>query len=77
MENSRITFDPARMRGQACIRNLRIPVATVVRCVASRMTMPEILAAYPELEEADIDAALQYAATLTEDRVIPLVQTPS
>jgi len=77
MHWQRITFNPAQMGGQACIRGLRIPVATVVRCVASGMTHAEILLAYPDLEEADITEALNYAATLTEDRVIPLRPTGS
>jgi len=72
MELKRITFDEGQMGGQACIRGLRLPVATVVRCVASGMTHEEILEAYPDLEEQDIVEALQYAASLTEDRVIPL-----
>jgi uncharacterized protein (DUF433 family) len=71
----RITFDVNQLRGQACLRGLRIPVATIVRCVASGMTHGEILDAYPDLEEEDIAAALQYAATLTEDRVIPFSKT--
>ena len=62
MKWTRITFDPKQMGGQACIRGLRIPVATVVRCVASGMTSPEILDAHPDLEQADIDEALRYAA---------------
>lgn len=70
----RITFEADKLGGQACIRGLRIPVATVVRCVASSMSVPEICEAYPDLEPEDIAAALQYAATLTEDRVIPITK---
>lgn len=77
MPYQRITFDPNKMGGQACIRGLRIPVATVVRCVASGMTTKEIIEAYPDLESEDITEALQYAASLAEDRVIPLTQTGS
>ena len=77
MELKRITFDERQMGGQACIRGLRLPVATVVRCVAGGMTHQEILEAYPDLEEEDIVEALQYAASLTEDRVIPLSPTGS
>ena len=47
-------------------------MATVVRCVASGMSSQEILEAYPDLEQEDIAEALQYAASLTEDRIIPL-----
>jgi len=77
MTFDRITFDAAKMGGQACIRELRIPVATVVRCVASGMSSQEILEAYPDLEPENIAEALQYAASLTEDRIIPLAQTGS
>ena len=77
METNRITFDPDQMGGQACIRGLRIPVATVVRCVASGMSTKEILEAYPELVAEDVAEALRYAASLAEDRVIPLKQTGS
>jgi uncharacterized protein (DUF433 family) len=56
-----ITFDPKQMGGHACIRHLRIPVATVVRCVASGMSTAEIIEAYPDLSEDDIGAALTFA----------------
>ena len=68
----RITFDPNQMNGQACIRGLRIPVATVVRCLASGMSADEILSDYPDLEREDIAEALRYAAFLAEDRVLPV-----
>lgn len=59
----RITIDPAVMGSRACVRRLRMPVATVLRCIASGMTRAEILAAYPNLEDADITASLEYAVT--------------
>lgn len=48
--------------GVACIRGLRIPVATVVGMIADGMTEPEILVAYPDLEAEDVREALRYAA---------------
>ncbi len=77
MDLKRITFDPKQMGGQACIRGLRTPVATVVRCVASGMSTAEIQEAYPDLEAQDIAEALSYAAAVTEDRVIPFKPTGS
>lgn len=77
METNRITFNPQQMGGQACIRGLRIPVAMIVRCVASGMSTKEILEAYPDLEAEDVTEALRYAASLAEDRVIPLTQIGS
>lgn len=77
MATTRITFDPARMGGQACIRGTRIPVSVVVRCFASGMSREEILGAYPDLEAEDLVAALEYAALLAEDRVVPMRPTGS
>lgn len=61
------------MGGVPCIRGLRIPVATVVGMVADGMTRPEILRAYPDLEEDDIREALQFAAESVRERGLPLV----
>lgn len=59
---NRITIDPAKRSGKACIRNLRITVADVLSYLASGMTEAEILADFPELEPDDIRAALAFAA---------------
>ncbi|HXQ28565.1 MAG TPA: DUF433 domain-containing protein [Gemmatimonadales bacterium] len=69
----RITVDPAVMDGMACVRGLRIPVATVVAMVADGMTANEILGAYPDLESDDIREALQYATEAVPERSVPLV----
>ena len=73
MAFSRITADPKQMGGVPCIRGLRIPVATVVAMVADRMTEQEILAAYPDLEAADIAEALRFAADAVRERALPLL----
>jgi uncharacterized protein (DUF433 family) len=62
MKFTRITVDPKRMNGLPCIRNLRVPVATVVAMVADGMSEGDILAAYPDLASEDIREALRYAA---------------
>jgi len=62
MKFKRITVRPDQMGGQPCIRGFRIPVATVVSMVADGMTNKEILEAYPDLELADIQEALHFAA---------------
>ena len=73
MDFARITVDPARMGGVPCIRNLRIPVATVVDMVAEGMSTDEIVTAYPDLEPDDIREALRYAAEAVREREIPLL----
>jgi uncharacterized protein (DUF433 family) len=72
MHFDRITVEPDKMGGVACIRGLRIPVATVVGMVAEGMTVAEILADYPGLEADDLREALQYAAEAVRDRDLPL-----
>ena len=59
MQFSRITINPRQMDGVPCIRNLRIPVATVLDMVAEGMEVPEILKAHPDLEAEDIREALR------------------
>lgn len=68
----RITFDPAVMGGRACIRGMRMTIALVLNLIANGMTVPEILEAYPYLEDEDIRQTLQYAAWLAEEQVYPL-----
>ena len=72
MTYPRITVDAEQMGGVACIRGLRIPVATVVGMIADGMTENEILAAYPDLEREDIREALRFAAEAVRERVLPL-----
>lgn len=72
MEYERITIDPAKMRGVPCIRGLRIPVATVLGQLAAGRSHAEILADFPDLDDDDITAALEYAAAAVQDRELPL-----
>ncbi|AXE39516.1 DUF433 domain-containing protein [Acidipropionibacterium virtanenii] len=72
----RITADPAVMGGQPTVRGLRFPVKTIVRMVAQGMSNGEILAEHPDLEAADIRAALEYAAAaLDAETYLPLAHT--
>ena len=73
MQFKRITVNPKQMDGVACIRNARIPVATVIGMVAEGMSNDEILAAYPDLEMEDIREALRFAAEAVRERELPLV----
>ena len=57
----RITLNPDVMGGKACIRGLQVTVATVVGLLDSGRSADEILAAFPYLEQADIDQSLTYA----------------
>ncbi len=72
MTFTRITARPEQMGGVPCIRELRIPVATVVGMTADGMADAEILAAFPDLEAEDIREALNYAAAAVRERELPL-----
>ena len=58
----RITLEPGKRGGKPCIRHMRITVYDVLGWLASGMTQEQILADYPELEIADIQACLTFAA---------------
>ena len=66
----RITFDPHIMGGTACIRDMRIPVSVVVSQIAHGASTEEILQEYPDLEPADVEQAIQYAAWLTQEQIV-------
>lgn len=74
MTYQRITLDPGKMGGVACIRGLRIPVASIVAMVAGGMTPAEILEAYPDLEAEDIQEALHFAAKAVMEKQLPFQQ---
>jgi len=74
MKFSRITIEPDKMGGAPCIRELRFPVATVVRMVAQGMTPRQILQEHPDLEPQDITEALNFAAEAVDGIELPVVQ---
>jgi uncharacterized protein (DUF433 family) len=67
---ARITFEPGKMGGRACIRGLRITVGLIVSLVAEGASWDEILGDYPDLEREDIRQALAYAASLTREEIV-------
>jgi len=62
----RITIDQDVCHGKPCIRGLRYPVETILELLASGMTNDEILEDYEDLEIADLQACLLFAAKLTK-----------
>jgi uncharacterized protein (DUF433 family) len=63
-QHPRITQNPAIMTGKPCIRDTRIPVDLILRKLAAGETRERLLADYARLENADLDAALAYAAAV-------------
>ncbi|MFT3685086.1 MAG: DUF433 domain-containing protein [Phycisphaerales bacterium] len=60
--SQRITSSPDICGGRPCIRGFRIRVTDVLEMLASGMTTDQILSEFPDLEAADIEACLRYAA---------------
>jgi uncharacterized protein (DUF433 family) len=58
----RITVDPKVMVGKPVIKGTRITVELIVQLLANGATETEILEDYPDLEKADIKAALLFAS---------------
>ena len=66
----RITIDTRKCGGRPCLRGLRIRVTDVLGLLGSGATHQEILEDYPDLEEADIFAALDYAAVQSDHPIL-------
>jgi uncharacterized protein (DUF433 family) len=54
------------------VRGTRVMVSAVIDNVAAGVAREEILRGYPGLVEADIDAALAYAAELAREGTVEL-----
>lgn len=66
----RITIEPGKCGGRPCIRGLRIRVKDILSLLAAGASHQEILQDYPDLEEADILAALNYAAQQSDHLIL-------
>ena len=69
-ELARITVDADQCGGRPCLRGFRIRVKDVLDLLAAGASREEILADYPLLEDADITAALEYAARSADHPVL-------
>ena len=68
----RISINPAVCHGKACIRGTRVMVSVILDILAVRVHRDEILASYPALTDADIQAAISYAAELAREGAMAL-----
>lgn len=67
---ARISINPNACFGKPCILGHRIWVSLILDCLASGMTIQEVLKEYPELEEADIFACIAYGAEMARERYV-------
>ncbi len=64
------------MGGVPCIRDLRMPVATIVALVAEGLNETQIVALHPDLVVEDVREALRFAAEAVQERAIPVPGGP-
>ena len=62
----RVESDPLILRGKPCIRGTRIPVALILGYLAAGKSTREVIEQFPDLVDADVAAALQYARDLAD-----------
>ena len=60
------------MGGIPCAAGTHIPVATVVGLAANGLIIEEIVAEYPQLTAADVQACLGYAARAVDECELPV-----
>ena len=72
----RIEINPRVMMGKPVIRGTRVTVELILRKLSEGATEPGLLAAYPRLTRADIQAAERYAAdTLAHEETVLLTSS--
>ncbi len=58
----RITVDPRMCGGRPCIRGMRIRVTDILDLLASGLSAKQVVEELPDLEVADVEAALKFAS---------------
>ena len=58
----RITINPHICLGQPTIRNMRITLSVILKMIGNGHTVQQVLDAYPELEQEDVNQTMHYAA---------------
>ena len=66
----RVTVNPDVCHGKPVIRGTRIMVTNVLSLLAGGYTVPQIREYFPELEDEDVRAAIDYAAGLVDEQVV-------
>lgn len=57
-----IVSDPQILSGKPIIKGTRISIAVILQCIASGMTIDDILRGYPSLTKEGVLAAVEFAA---------------
>lgn len=68
--SARITVDPKICGGRPCIRGMRIRVSDIIELLADGVSFEKVLADFPYLQTDDLKAALRFAASAVDHRII-------
>ena len=66
----RIQINPKVCLGQPVVRGTRITVSVILKLLANGRSIEEIIEDYPELEAADVQDAMKYAAWVVSDQLL-------
>ena len=69
---ARISIDPNICFGKPCIKGHRLWVSLMLDMLAGGMSFAEVLAEYPQIEEADLRACIAYGAEMSRERYVEL-----
>jgi len=64
---SRITVEPGKRSGKACIRGMRMTVDDVLEYLDGGMSVEELLADFPELTADDVEACFAWRESRARD----------
>ena len=70
----RITVNENICHGKPCISNTRIMVTNILSLFAGGYDIPKILTYYPELQEEDVRAAIEYSIESIQNEDVQLLQ---
>ena len=68
--SSRITIDPDICGGRPCIRGMRVRVSDLIEMLADNVSFEQIVSDFPYLQTDDLKAALRFAASAIDHRII-------
>jgi uncharacterized protein (DUF433 family) len=66
----RISSNPAILHGKPCVKGTRLSVEFILELIASGATRAEIVQAYPELSNEDIEESIRYAAQFMKNEIL-------
>jgi uncharacterized protein (DUF433 family) len=74
MVDELIVCDPAILCGKPIVKGTRISVALILQCLASGMTVQDVMKGYPTLSREGVRAAIAFAARQLQGEEVHVLQ---